>query len=161
MQLVRIIFISILLVFFYWKKIASQFRSLPWLKKIIGIGLILSTAIGIEYFFFDLIAHTRFQVATMDTYTAILSVVIFTVCEGVGIWRLLSNHNDYAIWVLPAIIDIFLKGLLAFLLFNNVRWFIGDATRGIVLCGMIFSDLIYTSHRIKCLKKNFSYVAKR
>ena len=109
-------------------------------RKITAIFFIVSIAVGVDYTIFYLLAGMEFHPTTQENWTNVLAVFIFTMAEGIGVWRLLRNQNDYMIWVMPAIADLFLKGIIAFLVFDNSAWLLWDSCRALLLLVCIQYD---------------------
>ena len=93
----------------------------------------------------------EFHPTTQENWTNVLSVFIFISCEEIGVQRLLRNRDDYWLWMLPAVVDLFLKGTIAFLVFNNHTWFVWDTLRAVVLLTMMYYD------RVSNAKKAYRY----
>lgn len=136
----RLLWSSSVLILFYGAASMDYIKSVSVFRIIMAIFFIISIAIGVDHIFFYLLADMEFHPTTQENWTNVLSVFIFTISEGVGVWRLLRNDDAYRIWMLPALVDLFLKGSIAFLVFNNHTWFIWDSLRAIVLLAMMQYD---------------------
>ncbi len=158
MHWIRLLWIMSLLCLFYGITHLDQIKMLSHLRRLMAVLFIFSVAMGIDYFFFDLLAKMEFQPNTQENYTNLLSVIIFTVSEGIGIWRFMNDRTDYFICLLPALLDLFFKGMIAFLVFSNMAWFFWDSMRAVVLLLLIAYDRSCTedlkSKTIRILTQN-------
>ncbi len=147
----RLLWTSSLLVIIYGINSFDFIKTLPKLRLILALCFIVSISIGIDYIFFYLLAGMEFHPTTQENWTNVLSVFIFISCEAIGVQRLLRNRDDYWLWMLPAVVDLFLKGTIAFLVFNNHTWFVWDTLRAVVLLTMMYYD------RVSNAKKAYRY----
>lgn len=147
MHWIRLIWFSSLFILFYGVTSFDTLKTLTRFRQMMAVFFIVSIAIAIDYIVFDLLVGMEFYPATQENWSNVLSVLIFTMSEAIGVWRLLRNKNDYMIWVTPALLDLFLKGLIAFGLFDNVTWLVWDSCRAVLLFAFIQYD------RCKLFKK--------
>lgn len=160
MQFIKIILISFGIVIFHASFAFNHFNKLPMLKKTLIACLMLSVALGTDYFFFDLLPHIKYErdsklTIGMEDYTIMLSVIIFTLCQLIGIWRIIFDKNDYQGWVIPAMCDLLLKGSIAFLLYGNIRWFVFDTVRALIVLSLVCYDL-HTNIQSRTRKLTFN-----
>jgi hypothetical protein len=140
----RLLWTCSLLVIIYGVNNFDFLKSRSNFRLILAFCFIVSISIGIDYIFFYLLAGMEFHPTTQENWTNVLSVFIFISCEAIGVQRLLRNKTDYWIWMLPAVVDLFLKGTIAFLVFNNHTWFVWDTLRALVLLILMYYDRVFT-----------------
>lgn len=128
------------LILFYALSAYKHLKALVFRRKCIALLLIISMAIGVNYLCSDLLAPLSVHSSTQGDWSNIVAVFVFIVGEGIGVWQLIRNQDQYKIWVMPALIDLFLKGLIAFAVFGNITWLIWDSCRAVFLLILINYD---------------------
>ncbi|MBY0378605.1 MAG: hypothetical protein K2Q33_08605 [Gammaproteobacteria bacterium] len=140
MQSLTLMGIIILLLLFYGFSGYRPFKALVFHRKLIAFLLTISAAIGIDYLLRNLLPNLFFYRSMQEGWSNAISVFIFTLSECIGIWQLIRNHDQYKLWVIPALFDLFLKGFIAFVVFENTTWLIWDSFRAVFLLIFIYYD---------------------
>lgn len=140
MQNLALMGIVVWLILFYALSGYKHLRAMVLRRKWIAFLLIISIAIGVSYLFYDLLISLSVHKSSQGDWSNIIAVFIFIFGEAIGVWQLIRNQDQYKIWVMPALIDLFLKGLIAFIVFRNTNWLIWDSFRAVLLLVLIYYD---------------------